>query len=382
MLSECHPPCDWCKMLNKNHNHIPVHSRRGLSLFDSILAFAVLSIMLLWGAQIIGNWISGRAIANEARSVADLAHAGRLLVEGDVNHTSRVHTVGTAPNSIAFTELANAGLRTTVLGTRSPGGRELSLHFYRPSTGVLLVIARARGTTEITRIPGVEDGVSSVGVLLEDEGDIGSTAHMLNGPGVYYDMKPINTLSNGFATKEDIFAIDYVALDIACNNYIYRVAVSSCVGANTMNVDLDMGSNNLINVGEFKTSSAEIEQLEGVTQSLEFDGNVKIEGNLVVQGDTELAGNLEVTGTFTAPSMTIEDDLTVQGDMTASGDITGANLTFNGEATVSGTASLGGLEITNLITDELRAETMDLGTGTFTEIIVNDMAVRTCTGCN
>ena len=367
-----------------NRNRYPSRFRRGLGLFDSILAFAVLSLTLIWGSQIIGNWISGKAISNDARLVAELARAGSLLIEGDVDHAARSHAVGTAPLSVALSDLEDAGLRSTALGTTSSGRRALSLHFYRPTAGVLLVIARARGAIEINRIPGAEDGVDAVGVLLEDEDD-GGTEHFLRGPGVNFDMFDINALSSRFATREDIFALGHVALDVSCRSYVYRVAVdcdsdgSTDPEANTMETDLNLGDNNITEGGQITAESAQIGQLQGTTQ---IDGALTVEGDLDVTGDTTLSGNLEVPGTLTAPNITVGDNLSVAGDFTANGDLTGGNLSFTGEATVSGDARIGKLNITSMTTTELKAERIDLGTGTFSEVFADDVTVTNCSGCN
>ena len=354
--------------------------RRGLGLFDTILAFAVLSVTLLWGSQLVGNWIARQAIANDARVVEELARAGRLLLEGDIVHraySTTTNPVGSAPLAIAFSDLENAGLRSPGLGTRSPVGRTLTLYAYRESDEVMLLMARARGISEVGIFPDASDGVSSVGVLLSDEDDSG-TEHILNGPGVNYDMYAINQLSSGFATREDIFALDYVPIEIFCHSYVYRIRISRCT-RNNMSVSLDMGGNELSNVYNISSKRAVITYLEG---PLEIIGNMTVHDDLVVKGDTILTGDLSIPGTLTAANITANDDLEVQGDLTATGNVTGADLTFSGEATIAGTARIGSLEISDLTTTELKAERIDIGTGNFTNILGNNVTVNSCTGCN
>ncbi|WP_419739491.1 hypothetical protein [Ruegeria sp.] len=361
-----------------NAHIFPSRTRRGLGLFDSILAFAVFSFALLWASQITGNWITARAMANEARSVAELARAGRLLVEGDPAHAGRRHAPRAAPHPVDLAELEGAGLRAPALGERTPGRRTLSLYLYRPSEGALLIIARARGETKLTRIPGAEDGVSGVGVLLS--GETG-----LRGPGVSYDMAPINRRMPGFATANDIFALDYVALDRNCPPYLYRVAVdcdgdgSNDAEVNTMSVDLDMGGNDLTGAGSIGARSAQIRQLVGQTQ---ITGPLTVSETLDVEGNTTIAGDLALTGTLTAPNITIGESLTVKKALSVNGPLTGGALTFDGEATVAGTARIGTLRITNMRTQELRADRIDLGTGTFRELFTEQATVTNCTGCN
>ena len=141
----------------------PRAARRGLGLFDAILAAAVLSFMLLWGGQIVGDWARDRVVTGEARTVSDLARAGRLLLEGDVTHAGRSHPVGVAPLPVTLAELETAGLRAAGSPTRTPGRRTLSLWLWRPDVNGdgttddadndLVVIARARGSRPLSRLP-------------------------------------------------------------------------------------------------------------------------------------------------------------------------------------------------------------------------------------
>ena len=354
--------------------------RRGLGLFDTILAFTVLSVTLLWGSQLLENWITRQAIANDARVVEELARTGRLLLEGNITHQvydTTTNPVSSAPLAITFSDLENAGLRSPGLGTRSPAGRTLTLYAYRESDEVMLLMARARGISEVGIFPDASDGVSSVGVLLSDEDDTG-TEHILNGPGVNYDMYAINQLSSRFATREDIFALDYVPINIFCHSYVYRIPISGCT-ANMMSTSLNMNEHDLLNVKGLNTTGADIRNLEG---PLEIIGNLTVHNDLIVKGDTVLTGDLSVPGTLTAANITVDDDLEVQGDLTATGNVTGADLTFSGEATIAGTARMGSLEISDLTTTEMKAERIDIGTGTFTNILGNNVTVTTCTGCN
>ena len=246
----------------------PRSARRGLGLFDAILAAAVLSLMLLWGGQIVGDWARDRVVAGEARTVADLARAGRLLLEGDVTHAGRGHGVGAAPFAVSLSDLRFAGLRAAASGPRTPGRRTLSLHLWRPSNDALVVIARARGARPLSRLPGAENGVSGVGLLR-----IGETR--LRGPGVDFDMGPLNTALPGFATVNDLFALDYVALDAACRDYLFRVVVTGCPDANTMAIGLDLGGNNLSGVGTIRAGTARIDDL--MTGPLDVSGTLAAE---------------------------------------------------------------------------------------------------------
>ena len=348
---------------------------RGLGLLDAILAAAVLSVLILWGGQIAGNWVDGRVVAGEARTVTDLARAGRLLVEGDITHAGRRHGVGTAPLSVPLATLQAAGLRAPALGNRSPGRRTLTLWLYRPNAGALLVIARARGDRPVPRLPGAEDGVNGVGVLLA-----GDTR--LRGPGVDFDMAPVNALATGFATTNDLFAFDYVALNVTCHSYLYRQAVD-CDGdgtndpqANTMAVGLDMGGNDLTGVGALTATSATIGTLQGET---EITGALTVDGELDVTGATTVE-DLTVSGALTATTVETTGTLTVPG-LTSTGGITGANLTMTGTVTVSGKARLGDADVDTLSVRTLNVRQLSADRGDVSRIFADDVTTTRCTGC-
>ena len=356
-------------------------SRRGLGLWDTILAVMVLSALVLWGGQIAGEWIEGRAATGEVRTVAELARAGRLLVEGDVTHARRSHAVGAAPLAIPLADLEAADLRSPALGTLTPGRRELTLWLWRPNAGAIVVIARARGVLPLVRLPGAEDGVTGVGALL-------GTQTRLRGPGVDFDTAPINTLVAGFATENDVFALDHVALDVACRSYLFRVAVD-CDGdgtpdaiANTMETDLDMGGMDLTGAGNVTAATAAIGTLTGAT---EVTGGLAVGGELEVQGTTTMA-DLTVNGLISAESADIAGTLTVP-ELTAVapppavGTITGGDITLNGTVTVSGDARLADADVGTLNVVTLNVEQLSSTRGDFVDLFADSAILTSCTGC-
>lgn len=353
----------------------PRRDRRGFGLFDAMLATLVLSVLALWGGQVAGDWIAGRTVTAEVRTAAELARAGRLLVEGDVAHAGRTHGVGAAPLAIGLADLEAADLRAPALGTLTPGRRELSLWLWRPNAGALLVIARARGDRPLARLPGAEDGAAGVGALL----DAGTR---LRGPGLDFDMAPVNALVTGFATVNDLFALDHVALDVTCRSYLYRVAVD-CDGdgvddviANTMETDLDMGGWNLLGAGNITADTAAIGTLTGVT---EVTGALTLGGELTVSGATTM-DDLAVGGVITAANAEIAGTLTVP-ELTATGIVTGANLTLDGTMVVSGEARLGNANADTLNVVTLNVDQLSSDRGDFRSIFADSVTATSCTGC-
>ena len=350
-------------------------ARRGFGLFDAMLATLVLSVLALWGGQVAGDWIAGRTVTAEVRTVAELARAGRLLVEGDVGHAGRTHGVGASPLAVGLADLEAADLRSPAQGTQTPGRRVLSLWLWRPNAGALLVIARARGEVPLARLPGAEDGATGVGALLE-------TGTRLRGPGLDFDTAGLNALVAGFATVNDVFALDHVALDVTCRSYLYRVEVD-CDGdgtpdavANTMETDLDMGDHDITGAGNVTAARAVIGTLEGAT---EVTGALTVGGELAVTGTATMA-DLTVNGALTADSADIQGTLTVP-DLTATGTVTGANLTLDGTVIVSGEARLGDANADTLNVVTLNVDQLSSDTGTFRSIFADSATFTSCTGC-
>ena len=357
-------------------------ARRGLGLIDVTLAIAVLSLLSLWGGQILGDWLRSQVVTGEVRTLADLARAGRLLIEGDIAHAGRHHPEAAAPISVPLADLAGAGLWSPARADLTPGRRALSLWLYRPSSGALLVIARARGERPLTRLPGAQDGVSGVGLMLPGE-------TRLRGPGVAYDMAELNAALPGFATQGDLFAFDYVALGINCRAYLYRVPVPGCdangdgradaVDAGlmrTLHTDLDMNGHDLTNLARIEARTAKIGTLEGATT---LTGDLTVQGDLTARGATDLNA-LSVTGLLTAPSVDVTGALTVS-DLTATGPITGADITMTGTVTVSGEALLGRANAQTLTVETLNVGQLSSDRAEFREIFADDITATTCRGC-
>ena len=358
---------------------LPRRTRRGLALFDVILAVAVLSVMALWGGQVVGDWTRERVVTGEVRGVAELARAGRLLLEGDITHAGRDHGVGTAPLDIPLVALRAAGLRAATAGTRTPGRRTLTLHLWRPATHELVIIARARGDRPLSRLPGAQSGVSGVGLLLDANGDgsLSGSEARLRGPGVDFDMGAVNTASPGFATVNDLFALEYVDRRAACRDYLLRVAVPGCPDANTMAVDLDMDGHSLRRANAIVAGTATIGRLAG---PVSVTGGLTVNGALRVTGDTDME-DVTVIGAMSAQAVDITGALTVE-DLTATGNLVGADLTLDGTVTVSGTARLGDAEMNRLDVETLNARQLSSDEGTFDRIFADDITATRCTGCN
>ena len=270
---------------------VPRRARRGLGLFDTLLAVAVLSVLGLFAAQVLNGWIARKVITGEARELAHLARAGKLYVQANpMNHRPG----GPAAEPVGFADLEREGLWLPgQLQTTPNRRREMGL-FLLNDPGApdrVLVIARARGAPGDPRrsdIPGAEAGVPGVGVILDGE-------TVLRGASIHFDMaeyfSPAQTAD--FARPGDLFALNHVWIGQGCVAYLHRNVDPGCADATVMATDLDLGGNALEAVGRLM-----------VAGPAEIDGNVTVSGAVTVTGPALIVGDVTVGGEITAPQLT------------------------------------------------------------------------------
>ncbi|MXX88307.1 MAG: hypothetical protein F4213_08470 [Boseongicola sp. SB0677_bin_26] len=335
-------------------------SGRGLGLIEAILSVAVMSVLLVWVHAEVREWAVTGMVRNEARATAELARAGRTLMESESRTSTRwTHGPGT------IEDIALADLSTVLSGVaddRTPARRDLSLHLWTLASGDVVIIARARGTTRFPRVPGAEDGVSSVGVLLESSSGVLDTE--IRGPGANFDMAAVNAARAGFATINDLFAFDYVSKQTLCGVYLHRNDIPACPDANVMSVSLDMGGNDIMGAGTVTANRIAVDR---------FDGNLDVEGGLSLSGGLSVGGamtvdTLEVGSSLVAGAMEISGDLNVSRDLTVNGAVTGSEVTIIGGADPGGTGTLPGRVVAfgeavfdTARTDRLNVESLNVG---------------------
>ena len=399
----------------------PSRSGRGVGLLEAILSVAVVSVFLLWSHAAIRDWLETAVVRNEARTVADVARAGRLFMEReDRGHARWTHGAGAAPLEIPMSELEDADLISSTVSVLSPERRSLSLHLWVPTAGEIVIIARARGANPFPRIPGAGDGVSSVGVLVNDTAGVLDTN--IRGPGVNFDMAAVNTALPGFAGVNDIFAFEHVSFDVLCGVYLHRV--DGCPN-NDMQTSLNMGGNDLLNVGNIQANQMIVDRFVG---DMTVQGGIELEGGLEVGGVMDVQ-TLNVNSGLVAGSLDVTGDMNVSRDLTVSGAVTASEATIIGgddpgggpdrlpgrvvafgeavfetaradklniervnvgeicdPAVTSGPTvctdgivkqmTVQGMGVTRLDVDQISASR-----ATFTEIFADDVTVSTCSGC-
>ncbi len=288
---------------------VPRLFRRGLGLFESMLAVTLLTVGALWVSQALKGMVDRHLLEGEARTVATAAAAAKLWVEAD--RTNRSPSVG-APTSVTFTELRTAGVWETSAPETTPGRRrQMTVWLWQQSSSRSLVFVRARGeTSNLPRgIPGASVTAASVGVIPDVAGQT-----RIVGPDLSFDTASVTPAPSGWARRGDLFAVTSVLTDPAgCTPFLHREVVTGCADANTMEADFTVK-------GDFDAKGdldvegdADVDGLMEVGGGLSVDGGlsstsasepVSVGGNLTVGGDLDVSGAIVVTGNLQAGSIT------------------------------------------------------------------------------
>ncbi len=277
----------------KGHQSYPRRARRGLGLFEALVAVAVFTVTASLLAQTFTAWTERRALTAEARALADLADTGRQWLE---RNTGGAPAIG-PPKEVAYADLESGRAGTTyLLPKRTARRREMTLWLWRAGSGRTLVLARARDPDGSARtlVPGSGTGVSGIGTIVpDDRGGI-----RMAGPDISADINAINRDYARahprlplFAREGDLFVVRSFWTGPGCQVYLARDA-DLCRGDNKMETDLNLGGHNLTGVRNLR-----------VTGAATFEGNATVEGDLTVKGEV------------TTPDLTVTGDLTIEGSM-------------------------------------------------------------------
>ncbi len=313
----------------KAHQSYPRRTRRGLGLFEALLALAVLAVTASLLAQTITAWTERRTLTAEARALAGLADAGRQWLE---RNTAEAPEEG-SPEKVTYADLESGPAGATyLLPERTARRREMTRWLWRDGSGRTLVLARARDPEGSARVsvPGPGTGVSGIGTIVPD----GRGGIRMAGPDISLDMNKLNKSYARahpgkplFAREGDLFVVRAVWPGQGCQAYLARDA-RLCPGGNIMKSDLDLGGHNLTGVR-----------------------NLRVTGAATFQKDVTVGDKLTVTGAAGFASEVTTPDLTVTGKLTVEGDM--------------------------VVDKTLAAES-----GRVEErLIVRDLTVQTCTGC-
>ena len=347
-------------------------ARRGLGLLDTMLAVFALSAVAAWSAQATRAWTARALLAGEARALSELAVAGRRWLERDFTRAPS----GSRPARVAFRDLESAGLRPPERPRNTPGRRAMSLWLWNQAPDRVMVIARARGDRALSRIPAAGTVGTGVGAILNRAGET-----LLRGPGVAFDMAPLNAARARFARRGDLFALEHVHTDPAASPYLHRVAVAGHPELNVMATDLLLGDSAVLSAARIETDTARVGTIEGdteVTGELTVGGALRANGLLGADGDP--IASLSVAGPLRASSLEIAGNAVLGGQLSAIGGLSGTGVTLTGPL-AGNAALLGSLETGSLDTDSLATDSLAASSATFDSVTVGTLRTGGCTGC-
>lgn len=324
-------------------------SRRGVSLLDTTLAVALLSILVTQIVQFSADIARREAAIKDGRYLTELVEAGRSLVIGQ----SQSFLVGSV-TELSPSDLATAGLlqegRTGFGGL----GRDYSVSVLRRSSDEFVILGRGilRAGEPVTYSwPTAGEGIGLVGTVHSQ------SPEFLRGPSLNYDLTwMVGDYASARPRVGDVAVLDTVRVDQAMTPYLHRVATPISPELNRMDADLDLNGNDVL--GASLISAAELEVTSDiVTQSIagttRFNGTIEANA-LSVSGLASFASDLNVTGAITSDSATVTSTLEAATLQANRASITGGLVM--GDGTVSGTLTIADLAAETLTAEDLEAE--------------------------
>ena len=363
----------------------PRRSRRGATVTEFGLALALTAVALTAFLNFTRDLERTRAADLDARALTDMAFAGRNYVLSQRNPLA----VG-ATYTLTATDLEEFGFFGASSQTQSATGRILSAALLKRSDNETIILSYAKlpaGETGLQIEPRAGAGIARVGTVYEDAPDF------LRGPVLNYDMSWMNaSFSSAKPQVGDLVAIDVVRGDQSMTPYLHRTLQTASPELNQMQTSLDMGGNDLRNVGTLAAETVEV--AKGLTAGT-------------------LDGLTDVSGSLSAESLSLSGALTVQGDATFNDTIEAPGVAISGNLStenlsattmeIAGSASIATMSVTDtLTTNVLAADQMSatefasedatmrhltsdaLSTRTFTSTATGafeSLTTGSCTGC-
>ena len=364
--------------------------RYGLSLFGSLLALALLGMMVTAAA----SFIETRSIEKRSRlaghQLAVLTDASAAFVNG------RFPALLTAARN-GPTETTLARLRTE--GVLPPGfpdvgalGRQWRILMRAPNTNALDVLVTEALPQGDSFIPAAAlreaTADTRLGLVFPDR------ATRLTGPTVDADISAFQADFNGLPATGALASLARYDHQSVFGNQLYRIRIDGFAEANRMETDLDMDGHAIANAGAVNADSL------NVVNDFEAGGNLVVRAGLVVGRGLEVATTARITTSVTAASARvtgtassdrIEANASVRAEtVTASGRTTAGSIGTAGNVAAAN-ARLGSLQSDNVSAGEItaanvtatstNAELVTATTVNATEAGFSRLVVGRCTGC-
>jgi len=361
---------------------------RGLSLFGSLLAMALLGTLVL--AVIV--WLEERALEDRARAagsqIETLAHAVSSYV------ISEFEDVPAGDSQIQLSTLESEALLPDGFAAHDALGRGLQVMVLRVGDVVDVLVAE-------TLRPG-DTLVPSAALLGERYGGVrlglvGPEAPtQLRGPAVDASVARFQTAFSGVPAAGALGVLMRFDIETVYGDVLYRADISGRAALNTMATDLNLHGNDIVDVGVLEAESFD------VTENIETDGELVVTGLLMVGqavevlGEVTVAGNMsantgEFAGTVGARTLAVAEHVDT-ATLTATGNVLAETVTATaamtaGSAVISGDLQSGTFDAATVEADNLTAEIVSIDTMTASGHMtaasagISRLTVGSCSGC-
>ena len=333
--------------------------RRGLGLFEALLALGLLGTMVLAATV----FFESRALERRGKLAA--------VQLGVLAEAASAHAHSRFPALLAQAQGGPSEL--TVAGLKAAGSLPAEFSETDALGRGYRVLMLAAGTDAfdllVTQTVRAGDTVRPAAALLEATGPrIGLAGPArLGGPTVDADVSGFRAAFAGAPAEGALAALGRFDHGSVYGDALYRVAISGFADANRMEADLDMDGNAIERAGRIEAASLEVET------DLEAGGDLSVTGDLLVGRALRAAGTVEATGEMTAAGARIEGAVS-SGEMTVAGAVRAAAVEASGRveagaigasgAVAAGSARLGGLDAESVTARRVTAGTVSASSAT------------------
>ena len=264
-----------------------MHRERGFTLFEALLATALLGVLSLGVSSFVERLAMERREAAAARDLSTVARAARAHAGQDIGAMrSAVGASGTREVGLADLK-ASGWLHQGFPDVNDQGQGYRIFHRRTGSDGLEILVSTAtpQGERRAFALRAGYDAGPDVFVGL-----VGPAAPTrVRGPSLDADVAPYQH-SFGEPSLGEIAALTALTMRGVYGSQLYRVALSGWEEGNTMRTDLSLGGQDLNGVGTLEARAVMVEE------TLEVVGNAEVLGDLLVGEELTVGGRMEIDG--------------------------------------------------------------------------------------
>ena len=367
-------------------------ARRGLSLFGSLLAMAVLGTLVL-GVVV---WLEDRSLEERERlaggQLETLAHGVSAYVHS--RFPALQVQVGGGPVNIGLALLRSEGVLPDGFGDVDALGRGFRVMALDGGGGAVDIVVAETVAAGDTLVPSgallaPRFGGVRMGVVPPD------APTRVRGPTIDVDVSGFQGNFGGVPAVGALAVLARFDHGSVFGDQLYRVDIPGFAAGNRMETALDLGGNEIVDAGRVEAESLD------VSGDIETGGALIVTGALTVGQAVDVTGAVTVTGAMTADRGTftgtvwansVEANDSVQAaTVTATGTVTAATVAATG-ALSAGSATIGdlqsatvdasGVNATSVTAEEVSVDVLQ-ATGGIVAVIagISRLTVGSCSGC-